>query len=122
VSARDHHVAGQPPDWSRPGNLFRKLDGAPVEYSADWYMRDEEREDDARVQHSTRLGAVRRRIVMWIAVRRERRAFRRALRNYRGKVHPMAESGHSIVDSWYFLIPFGLMVVGVLIARVWGVL
>lgn len=50
-------------------------------------------------------------------LRRERRAFRKADRNYRRNVIPMAEVGHSIADSWYFLIPFGLMCVGVILWR-----
>lgn len=113
-------------------------------FTPDTYMRDEEREDSRRMrrcdpikaerEEAFRVGlsgdwrsaepgrpnAIRRSFAMFSAVRRERRAFRKVYRNYRRNVVPMADVGHSIVDSWYFLIPLGLMCAGVLVARAWG--
>lgn len=89
--AREHSVA--------------KLAHEPPKYSPEWY----EREDDLdwRRSHPGRA-------------RDEKRAFRKALRSYRRHVRPMADEPHSLLDSWPFLIPFGLMCVGVLLARAWG--
>lgn len=47
----------------------------------------------------------------------DKRAFRKALRAYRRNVHPMADEPHSFIDSWIFLVPIGLMCVGVLLWR-----
>lgn len=45
MNAREHHVIGKPPVWSRLAQRFHRFDGALV----DRYMQDEEREDDARL-------------------------------------------------------------------------
>lgn len=111
MSPRDHHVVGQPPAWSRLAQCFRRQDGTLV----DRYMRDEERADDARrvadwrKAHPGRPGALRRRWLLHRAVRRERRAFRKAYLAYRGRVIPMAELGNRLIDSWWVLTPLGLM-------------
>lgn len=91
---RDHHVAGQPPRFSRYAQAFKHLDGT----SADW--------------RNTRPAR--------FETRAEKRAFKRALRNYRRHVRPMADEPHSFWDSWILLIPFGLMCIGILLARAWG--
>lgn len=90
---REHHVAGQPPKFSRHAQAFKHLDGT----SADW--RTAQPAADTRV---------------------EKRAFKRSLRNYRKHVRPVADEPHSFWDSWPFLVPFGLMCFGILLARAWG--
>jgi hypothetical protein len=89
----DHCVAGRHPKFSRSAQAFRHPDGT----SADWRT--------ARPAVDTRA---------------EKRAFKRALRNYRKHVHPMADEPHSFWDSWLVLVPFGLMCFGILLARAWG--
>jgi len=55
-------------------------------------------------------------VVLWRAVRRERREFRKAYRNYCHHVIPMAEVqnrfaefGHKLMESPWVLLPLGLM-------------
>jgi hypothetical protein len=43
------------------------------------------------------------------------RAFRRALRNYRKYVIPMAETGHKVMESWLTLAIAGAAFVAVLL-------
>lgn len=110
MSPRDHHVAGQPPAWSRRAHGFRRLDGTLV----DAYMRDEERRDEARdaadwrKTHPGRPGALRRRWIFWRAVRRQPREFRRAGQHH-AWLDRLAELGHKLMESWWVLAPLGLM-------------
>ncbi|MGH8155291.1 MAG: hypothetical protein ACREP0_08670 [Rhodanobacteraceae bacterium] len=50
MNAREHPVAGQPPNWARRWHLFRRFEGT----LADRYMVEEERADDARRLHAAR--------------------------------------------------------------------
>lgn len=118
---RDHHVVGQPPLWSRLANRFRRFDGTLV----DRYMADEAREDDRRLRarggnwrtaYPAQPGPLKRRWIMYWVIRRQRREFRRAHRNYCAHVHPMAdvgnrfaELGHKLMESWLVLLPLALM-------------
>jgi hypothetical protein len=99
MNTRDHHVARRAPASKRPSQAFRHYDGR----ACDW--RDE-RPARNQARHPRTL---RQRFILWRAVRRERRAFRKAYRAYRGRVIPMAELGNRLIDSWLVLIPLGLM-------------
>lgn len=46
--------------------------------------------------------------------------FKRAMRNYRRKVVPMAEEPRSLIDSWPFLVCFGIVVGILYVARSFG--
>lgn len=80
MTARDSHVAGQPPDWraDKPGHK------APA--------------------------------------RRLPKAVRKALRDYRRKVIPMAGEPRSLIDSWPFLVCGSVVAIAILLARAWGLL
>jgi hypothetical protein len=111
MNPRDHHVAGQPPAWSRRAASFRHLDGT----LADRYLRDEEREDDARMAADWRKahpGALRRSWIMQRAVRRERRAFRQS-----GRWQRFLAFGNKLIDSWWVLLPLGGMCVWAVLYR-----
>jgi len=78
MNARDHHVAGQAPDWrtAKPGHK------APA--------------------------------------RRLPKNVRKALRDYRRKVIPMAEHHDSV--TWPKLALIGVAAIAILLARAWGLL
>jgi len=80
MNTREHHVAGQAPDWraSKPAHK------APA--------------------------------------RRLPKAVRKALRDYRRKVIPMADEPRSLVDSWPFLVCALAIAVAILLGRAWGLL
>lgn len=115
MNPRDHHVAGQPPTWSRLANRFRRFDDTLV----DRYMREEEAEDDARIAADWRKahpGALRRRMILHRAVRRERRAFRPPSR-LRRFIDRVVELGNKLINSWWVLAPLGAMCAWALLYR-----
>lgn len=54
--------------------------------------------------------------------RRLPKAVRKALRDYRRKVIPMADEPSSLVDSWPFLTCGLVIATVILLARAWGLL
>jgi hypothetical protein len=85
--SRDHHTAGQPPQFAQCAQEFKRLDGS----RSSWRTA---RPADAKAND---------------------RAFRRALRNYRKYVIPMAETGHKVMAARCFLVLLGLICVGILL-------
>lgn len=85
MNERDHHVAGQPPQFAQCAQEFKHLDGS----RSNWRT--------ARPADTSK------------------RAFRRALRNYRKHVIPMAETGHKVMESWLTLAIAGAAFVAVLL-------
>jgi len=54
--------------------------------------------------------------------RRPPKAVRKALRDYRRKVIPMAGEPSSLIDSWPFLVCGLVVAIAALLARAWGLL
>ena len=54
--------------------------------------------------------------------RRLPKSVRKALRDYRRKVIPMADEPRSLVDSWPFLACALVIACGLLLSRAWGLL
>jgi hypothetical protein len=86
---RDHHTTGQPPQFAQCAQEFKHLDGS----RSSWRTA---RPADAKAKANDR-------------------AFRRALRNYRKYVIPMAETGHKVMESWLTLAIAGAAFVAVLL-------
>lgn len=97
MQTREHYVAGQAPDWraAKPGHEAQVPGDSP-----EWIFSPEGR--------------------AWSKRCARRNTFKRAMRNYRRKVVPMAEEPRSLIDSWPFLVCFGIVVGILYVARSFG--